>query len=102
MLLDAVNTPFSDQGYARRQMLSFVQKQYKPGEKMAIFTLTASAGQLLTSAASGTPSAGSVSSAIAPSGRGSGADETREYSPGVSGRRRDRQSDPQSLPDEVR
>jgi len=28
MLLDAVNTPFSDQGYARRQMLSFVQKQY--------------------------------------------------------------------------
>jgi hypothetical protein len=48
MLLDAVNTPFSDQGYARRQMLSFVQKQYKPGEKMAIFTLTASAGQLVT------------------------------------------------------
>jgi len=28
MLLDAVNTPFSDHGYARRQMLSFVQKQY--------------------------------------------------------------------------
>ena len=48
MLLDAVNTPFSDQGYARRQMLSFVQKQYKPGEKMAIFTLTASAGRLVT------------------------------------------------------
>src|SRR5438034_8075343 len=25
MLLDAINTPFSDQAYARRQMLSFVQ-----------------------------------------------------------------------------
>jgi len=94
MLLDAVNTPFSDQGYARRQMLSFVQKQYKPGQKMAIFTLTgplrvlqdftsdpqilytalqrykpqsqefASAGQLVTSAASGTPSAGSTVAAL--------------------------------------
>jgi VWFA-related protein len=42
MLLDAVNTPFSDQGYARRQMLSFVQQQYKPGQRMAIFTLTGS------------------------------------------------------------
>src|SRR5713101_7905404 len=40
MLLDAVNTPFSDQGYARRQMLSFVQQQYKPGQRMAVFTLT--------------------------------------------------------------
>ena len=94
MLLDAVNTPFSDQGYARRQMLSFVQNQYKPGQKMAIFTLTgplrvlqdftsdpqilytalqrykpqsqefASAGQLVTSAASGTPSAGSTVAAL--------------------------------------
>jgi VWFA-related protein len=42
MLLDAVNTPFSDQGYARRQMLNFVQNQYKPGQKMAIFTFTGS------------------------------------------------------------
>jgi VWFA-related protein len=42
MLLDAVNTPFSDQGYARRQMLSFVQQQYKPGQRMAVFTLTGS------------------------------------------------------------
>jgi VWFA-related protein len=40
MLLDAVNTPYSDQGYARRQMLSFVQQQLKPGQRMAIFTLT--------------------------------------------------------------
>lgn len=42
MLLDAVNTPFSDQGYARRQMLSFVQQQLKPGQRMAIFTFTGS------------------------------------------------------------
>lgn len=42
MLLDAINTPFSDQGYARRQMLSFVRDQYKPGQRMAIFTLTGS------------------------------------------------------------
>lgn len=42
MLLDAVNTAFSDQGYARRQMLSFVQQQLKPGQRMAIFTLTGS------------------------------------------------------------
>jgi VWFA-related protein len=40
MLLDALNTPFSDQSYARRQMLSFVKEQFKPGERMAVFTLT--------------------------------------------------------------
>jgi VWFA-related protein len=40
MLLDALNTSYSDQGYARRQMLSFVQEQYNPGQRMAIFTLT--------------------------------------------------------------
>ena len=40
LLLDAINTPFSDQGYARRQMLSFIQSQYKPGQRVAIFTLT--------------------------------------------------------------
>jgi VWFA-related protein len=40
MLLDAVNTPFSDQAYARRQMLNFVQEQFKPGQHMAILTLT--------------------------------------------------------------
>src|SRR5437870_8731491 len=38
MLLDAINTPFSDQAYARRQMLSFVQDQYKPDQRMAVFT----------------------------------------------------------------
>src|SRR5438132_2277727 len=42
MLLDAINTPFSDQAYARRQMLSFVQDKYKPDQRMAVFTLTGS------------------------------------------------------------
>ena len=40
MLLDALNTPFSDQAYARRQMLAFVKEQFKPGDRMAVFTLT--------------------------------------------------------------
>ncbi len=40
MLLDAVNTPFSDQAYARRQMIAFVRDQFKPSDRMAIFTLT--------------------------------------------------------------
>jgi VWFA-related protein len=42
MLLDVINTPFSDQAYARRQMLNFVREQYKPGQRMAVFTLTGS------------------------------------------------------------
>jgi VWFA-related protein len=97
MLLDAVNTPFSDQGYARRQMLSFVQQQYKPGQRMAVFTLTgslnvlqdfttdpqilyealqryqpqpqqfASAGQPTTSAAAGSPSTSSTVTSLDPS-----------------------------------
>lgn len=40
MLLDALNTPFTDQAYARRQMLAFVKEQFKPGDRMAVFTLT--------------------------------------------------------------
>jgi VWFA-related protein len=40
LLLDAANTPFKDQAYARQQMLKFVREQYKPGQRMAIFTLT--------------------------------------------------------------
>lgn len=40
ILLDAVNTPFLDQAYARGQMLKFVQEQYKPGQRMGVFTLT--------------------------------------------------------------
>ncbi|GAC1509204.1 MAG: hypothetical protein NVS1B11_13590 [Terriglobales bacterium] len=42
LLLDALNTPFQDQAYARHQMLRFVQEQYKPGQRMAVFTLTGS------------------------------------------------------------
>jgi VWFA-related protein len=42
LLLDALNTPFTDQAYARRQMLEFVKQQFKPGERMAVFTLTGS------------------------------------------------------------
>jgi VWFA-related protein len=40
LLLDAANTPFKDQAYARQQMLKFVKEQYKPGQRMAVFTLT--------------------------------------------------------------
>ena len=40
LLLDTVNTPFKDSAYARREMLQFVRTQYKPGQRMAIFTLT--------------------------------------------------------------
>src|SRR5258706_619540 len=90
MLLDSLNTPFTDQAYARRQMISFVKEQFKPGERMAVFTLTgklgvlqdftgdpqilyaalqhyrpqaqefASSGRAATSIASGTPTTGSV------------------------------------------
>jgi len=42
MLLDALNTPFTDQAYARRQMLAFVKEQFKPSDRMAVFTLTGS------------------------------------------------------------
>jgi VWFA-related protein len=40
MLLDALNTPFTDQAYARRQMLAFVKEHFKPTDRMAVFTLT--------------------------------------------------------------
>jgi VWFA-related protein len=46
LLLDAANTPFKDQAYAREQMLKFVKEQYKPGQRTAIFTLTNSLGVL--------------------------------------------------------
>jgi VWFA-related protein len=46
MLLDALNTAFSDQAYARGQMLRFVQEQYKPGQGMAVFTLTGPLNEL--------------------------------------------------------
>jgi VWFA-related protein len=46
LLLDAANTPFRDQGYARSQMLKYVKDEYKPGQRTAIFTLTNSLGVL--------------------------------------------------------
>jgi VWFA-related protein len=42
MLLDALNTPFTDQAYARGQMLAFVKDQFKPADRMAVFALTGS------------------------------------------------------------
>ncbi len=94
MLLDAVNSAFTDQGYARRQMISFVREQLKPGQRMAVFTLTgplkvlqdltsdpqvlaealrrykpqaqelANAGRAETSAAAGTPTGTSIVAAL--------------------------------------
>ena len=42
LLLDALNTAFQDQSYSRRQMLKFIKDTYKPGQRVAIFTLTGS------------------------------------------------------------
>jgi len=42
MLLDAINTPFKDQAYARNQMLKFVQQNFKANSRIGIFTLTGS------------------------------------------------------------
>jgi VWFA-related protein len=46
ILIDAANTPFKDQAYARQQMLQFVKEQSKPGQRMAVMTLTNSLGVL--------------------------------------------------------
>jgi VWFA-related protein len=40
ILLDALNTPFSDQAYARRQMLAFVKEQFRRGDRLGVFALT--------------------------------------------------------------
>lgn len=40
LLLDAANTQFKDQAYARLQMLKFVRERFKPGQHMAVMTLT--------------------------------------------------------------
>jgi VWFA-related protein len=40
IVLDAANTPFKDQAYARLQMLQFVREHYKPGQRTAVLTLT--------------------------------------------------------------
>src|SRR5581483_11342701 len=46
LLLDAVNTPFKDQAYARLQMLKYVREQLKPGQRIGVFTLANSLGVL--------------------------------------------------------
>jgi len=40
LLLDAANTPFNDQSYARTQMLKYVKEHSRSDQRMAIFTLT--------------------------------------------------------------
>jgi VWFA-related protein len=40
LLLDALNTPWADQVYARQQMLKYLQKNHEPGQRMAIYGLT--------------------------------------------------------------
>jgi VWFA-related protein len=40
LLADAANTPFSDQSYARLQMLAYIRSQLKPEQRIAVFTLT--------------------------------------------------------------
>jgi VWFA-related protein len=42
MLLDAINTPFKDQAYARNQMLKFVRQNFKANSRMGVFTLSGS------------------------------------------------------------
>jgi VWFA-related protein len=40
ILLDAANTSFPDQTYARMQMLKWVVDEYRPGDRIAVFALT--------------------------------------------------------------
>ncbi len=40
IVLDAANTQYRDQVYARRQMLKYLKEQYKPGQRIAVFALT--------------------------------------------------------------
>jgi VWFA-related protein len=42
VLLDGVNTPASDQGYARSQMLKYLGAQLRPGQPVAVYTLAGS------------------------------------------------------------
>lgn len=39
LLLDALNTPWSDQAYARRQVLGYLKKQLHPERRFAVFAL---------------------------------------------------------------
>ena len=40
IVLDAANTQYQDQTFARVEMLKFVKNQYRPGQRIALFTLT--------------------------------------------------------------
>ncbi len=40
LLIDAINTPFKDQAYARQQMLKWVAANFQPGNRMAVYMLT--------------------------------------------------------------
>ncbi|MCU1307493.1 MAG: VWFA-related domain protein [Acidobacteriaceae bacterium] len=42
LLLDALNTPWADQAYSRRQMLKYLQKNHQTGQRMAVYGLTTS------------------------------------------------------------
>lgn len=46
LLLDAANSPFKDQAYARSQMLKYVQQQSQAGHPVAVLTLTDRLGVL--------------------------------------------------------
>ena len=40
LMIDALNSPFKDQAYARSEMLKYVVEQSKPGQQMAVVALT--------------------------------------------------------------
>ena len=40
LMVDALNSPFKDQAYARSEMLKYVVEQSKPGRQMAVVALT--------------------------------------------------------------
>ena len=42
MLLDGLNTPVADQGYARSQMLTYLGSQLQPGQPVSVYTLAGS------------------------------------------------------------
>jgi VWFA-related protein len=42
MLLDGLNTPVADQGYARYKMLTYLDSQIQPGQPIAVYTLAGS------------------------------------------------------------
>lgn len=42
ILLDGLNTPVADQGYARSQMLTYLGSQLQPGQPVAVYTLAGS------------------------------------------------------------